>query len=695
MSTMRHHIRKLLLTAIAGILTLGVVFSSCRLASAYAEAPGDLSPAESLLETPLADENIDSASENTTDETLLNGNEDVSNTPEEHSPEVSDTTDTSELPQDETSTPENETATAPDTSVPEDELTDSSSEIIPFATINGIATVNTFAEFSAAVTATDVDTIVMNANITMTTSVAIPASKRSLTIDGQGLYTLEQAGAFTLTSTSTISPTYTFKNMTIFGRNYYGIAYSSAVNGAPAIVLDNVTYSGPQLIYNRYGTVSFTGTNNITIQTNGANSNVAQEVAEVHGVAIDGNLNLTSTSVGSSFFWMFGAGGQKPFLTVKNGASASFSTSVNMTARGFFWVEGTTYNVVLTVEDKASLLIDITGYNPLSTDESSRIDSIYIGKKANATFNFAGGIVLSNSLIVEEGATLILNYLNKPGTSVSAYAYPLFRFLYSGGSSPVMQLNNPQQVVFAVEPTNRPIFGFAAANQIKIQTQKFDLWSMYDDWSNDGEAHMSWGDADTEALDITLNFAVGQDTLTSSNSNSEEFNAHFNPKNARVLQMTGTPGGLIPDDSWINVRIPTTMLFGTIDSYGTGEIISPTYEIENYSEHPVEITLAEVGIIDPDTINLLSSADERSSGNDLKLDLDLDGSTTVEYLHPSTVAASSGIDLLTLAPLTKTPLSLSGTYYGEFAPDRVYRPQYSLVWSFTPTIEGGSYGTSQ
>lgn len=795
------------------------------------------------------------------------------------------------------------------------------------------ALVTTFQELSAAVTSQDVDTVVLGGDIAMTGLIAIPATKKELTIDGQGRFTLEQLGTTTLTSAATISPVYTLKNMTIVGRTYYGVVWCTASTGAPSIVLENVSYTGPQLIYNRYGTVSFVGTNNVLIKSNGSNSNTAEEIGEVHGVAVEGALTVESTSVGSAFFWMFGARSEKPFLTIKSGAEAVFRTTAN-TGRGFFWVEGTTYNVVLDVEDNASLLIDITGYNPLSTAEDHRIDSMHIGKNATAVFNFSGGIALSNALVVDQGAVLRMNYLNKPGTSGSAYAYPLFRFLKAAGGDPVIRIDRAKAVVFAVEPSNRPIFGLAQANSLQFTTTDFNYWPTYAAAAAQEKPARMWSSENSNELLATLDLAAGQDVLKSISSNNENFAAEFDPKAARVIQvgtepmllapdkqwshlsvatgatepdarvyvdyggddgseqgfsgqsdeagrysvaiddmaidlpatlkvtsvhdfialkkpsdvleagaptadpvlqvveqgdsfptdawslianadagdegplqavlaevpdtgivgptaakvaLTNATGGssvvtvpvfvtdantvvdiernialraedfsfpksefpendvrgfvlnrsharawdllsgedvsssiIVADDplanmagtqavalsakgierviavtiideaQWVNIRIPTNMLFGTLDVYEDGKIVSPIYDMENGSDIPVEVSLAGFDVVESDGIDLMSGPEAISGGNDLKLGLDVDGRTAVEYLHPLVGTDPSNGFRMTIAPSSRSTLAFSGTYRGAFLPGVVHRPMYFLVWSFAPVFEGGT-----
>ena len=625
-------------------------------------------------------------------------------------------------------------------------------------------TVTTFTEFSTAVTTSDVDTIMLGANIGMTTSVAIPTSKQSLIIDGQGLYTLEQIGRYTLTTTSNTSATYTLKNMTIIGRSFYGVVQCAQVGGAPTVVLENISYIGPQIIYNRAGNVEFTGTTDITITKNDTISNDAQEVAEAHGVSINGNFNLEFTSTGSSFFWMLARGSEKPFFIIEEDAEATFHTSNNMGTRGFFWIEGITYNLVFEVKDRASLFLDISGYNSFGTDNSHRLDSFTVGANANVKFNFAGGIVVSDTVTVEEDATMHLNYLSNPTTGTASYDYPLFRFQRSTDTTPLLNFNNPKAVVLAIQPQGKGFFDLANTNSVHFQTTDFNYWETYDAAASQQKPHSMWSSDAKGNLGVTFNLGTQRDNLISLDATDAELAANFTPTNAQVIQIGTDPFQLEPDTQWttlsetsgitpygakvyadytdttgathsysgysannnhysipidntsidntttitltsvidfvavhsgvavsdstqlIQIRIPITMLFGTLEEYGTGTIISPQYEIENQSKYPVDVTLAEFNVIDDDGISLLSSENDSITNTSLNLSLNLDGTTVVDYLHPRIGNDVPPIHLTEIESSAKRKMTLSGTYYGVFSPNTIYQPTYSLVWSFAPVI---------
>ena len=63
---------------------------------------------------------------------------------------------------------------------------------------------------------------------------------------------------------------------------------------------------------------------------------------------------------------------------------------------------------------------------------------------------------------------------------------------------------------------------------------------------------------------------------------------------------------IVDEAQWVDVRIPTKMLFGTLDVYENGKIVSPLYEIENGSDLPVSVSLARFDVVEGDRISLMS-----------------------------------------------------------------------------------------
>lgn len=103
-------------------------------------------------------------------------------------------------------------------------------------------------------------------NITLTNGVNINSSKTNVIIDGSydGVtYTLTDkkstAASDTIRVSSALNKSVTVRNIIIEGYNYYGVVYvpDSSTYKDTTIILENINYIGPQIIFNPYGLTRF------------------------------------------------------------------------------------------------------------------------------------------------------------------------------------------------------------------------------------------------------------------------------------------------------------------------------------------------------------------------------------------------------------------------------------------------------
>ena len=144
--------------------------------------------------------------------------------------------------------------------------------------------VSTFAELKSAVEGADVTDILVTADIEFTSGIRIPVTKKQLTLDC-GNHTITDRVSTAATDalyvpTGAGTMDVTVKNAVWSGRNYYGVVcvYDDAANADVTISLQNITYTGPQMIYNRYGTTVVQNCV-VNIQKNGASA-APQEFCE-------------------------------------------------------------------------------------------------------------------------------------------------------------------------------------------------------------------------------------------------------------------------------------------------------------------------------------------------------------------------------------------------------------------------------
>lgn len=434
-----------------------------------------------------------------------------------------------------------EKAATADTGIEESIAPDNSDGIFKLAD-DSTAVVSTYSELSSAVISPNIETILLDADITLTGVITIPTSKASLTIDGQGIYTLEQSrqSANTCIRTNSASnPCYRMQNLNFVGRDYYGVIYCMNSSGNVTIEIHNITYSGPQIVYNQYGSVNFSGINNITIRANATNSNPAHEVAEANRVSIAGNFNLTAYTIESnSFFWFLGS---NPVFRIEDDAQVRFTTTTRRSGNhGFFNLDTA---LDFSVGKRASLELDITGYHALVAGTGQRFKTMTIEEDAWVKFSCAGGILLSGPCVVKERATFIFNQVN-PASGSPNITTPMFYMptRYTGG--PILSFDNPKLVILSVEPSARPLFNFEnTVNTIDISTTELHYWSNYGNAKGKLLPDRMWlGDNNTPFTATTANGV---------NWTIDGENVGFNNRlYLRTLQFGTTPFPLHPDEIW-------------------------------------------------------------------------------------------------------------------------------------------------
>ena len=167
--------------------------------------------------------------------------------------------------------------------------------------------VNNYNELAAAITDdNDYTTIYLNADIEITGRINFPPNKTNLTINGtytneQGVttrHTLTDMNSASITNSiyiasATSEINVTLCNVDIVGKNYYGIVAVEAVSSTKSVTLIhiNVNYTGPQISYNRQGTVRYIDSN-ITIKTSSGYASPSNELAEVNRVEVGGKTTI-------------------------------------------------------------------------------------------------------------------------------------------------------------------------------------------------------------------------------------------------------------------------------------------------------------------------------------------------------------------------------------------------------------------
>ncbi len=199
------------------------------------------------------------------------------------------------------------------------------------------ATVNNFSELKSAIEDATTTEITLSGDVTFSGGIKIPVSKSVLTIDcGGHTVTDNNSTAYTdaiYVPSGAGKMTVTVKNATWNGRNYYGIicVYDSAANADVTTVIDGVNYTGPQMIYNRYGTTVVRDCS-VAIEKNGASAS-AQEFGEVNRLILQGKVTVNSSSVSTAVVWF-------PFAGSAFTVSENASVEINAPGTYAFYTDG-------------------------------------------------------------------------------------------------------------------------------------------------------------------------------------------------------------------------------------------------------------------------------------------------------------------------------------------------------------------
>jgi len=327
-------------------------------------------------------------------------------------------------------------------------------------------TVATFAELKAAIEDASTDEIVLSADVTFESGIRIPVAKKTLTINGNGRTVTDMnsssASSALYAQTGFGTAVITVKNVIWSGRNYYGIVcvYDDAANSGVSVILENVTYNGPQAIYNRYGTTTVRNCS-FTIEKNGASSN-AQEFCEANRLIIAGKTDITCMSSSTAVMWFAFSGAE---MTIEADAVVNISapntyliysdtaakpklnfgrssiTVINV-KNGLFYASGTGAHIAssCTIERNASLSVTASANNGVPL------------------FKCAGDFTLA------EGGSL---FLSMPQSGSSALMY------FSVAAK--VDFRSPERVV--LYNNGGKVFSFASGATVSVTSEQINYWT--------------------------------------------------------------------------------------------------------------------------------------------------------------------------------------------------------------------------
>lgn len=326
--------------------------------------------------------------------------------------------------------------------------------------------VSTFSELKTAIEDTATTEILVTSNITFSGGAAVNLNKNNLVIDFNGFtVTDNNNSSFTDTiyiasTTKTISMT--IKNAIWSGRNYYGVVGVYDGNTNVTINIENITYTGPQFIYNKYGTTNIINCN-VTLDKNSSSTN-PQEFCEANRLNISGNVTVLSNTTSNAVIWFTGTGAA---LTIAK------DSIFNVTALSSYFLY-TDVSPVMLFDENSSTTIKTKNGLFYSTGASSHIASSFT---LNKNASFVASQTSSNS-----------TPLFKCISNFTANENSIFRlFSEASGSAALMyfgqqaniNFNSPKNVVLYNNSGN--IFSFqtgstASPNTMVINAEMLRLW---------------------------------------------------------------------------------------------------------------------------------------------------------------------------------------------------------------------------
>lgn len=185
---------------------------------------------------------------------------------------------------------------------------------------------------------------------------------------------------------SALNKSVTVRNIIIEGYNYYGVVYvpDSSTYKDTTIILENINYIGPQIIFNPYGLTRFLNAF-VIIQDNYA---VGNEVCECNRIEIGGSTTIEHRSKSNSSFWFRNS---NPYFHILENSTVIFTSLYR--------------ELIYGVTD----LDFVVGKNS------------YFSVTSNSGMGY--GTFGTNNTSILENATFILKQTNSNGSYASWYSY--------------------------------------------------------------------------------------------------------------------------------------------------------------------------------------------------------------------------------------------------------------------------------
>ncbi|WHY98434.1 toxin Cry1Ac domain D-VI-related protein [Peribacillus simplex] len=366
------------------------------------------------------------------------------------------------------------------------------------------AVVNNFQEMKVALEADNgITTIHLGQSIDISGSIKIHPAKSEIVIEGNNR-TLTETGSTGSTggiyANGNILSSVHVKNLNINGKNYYGpITIHDGTKNVEQI-FENVNYSGPQLIFNRYGKAIFKGTNDIYINNSTVSgSSPTHEMAQTGSVEIDGETTISHNSA-KALIWSIS---KEPQFKIASNANVEIKTL--QSGYGIFYATGG--DVDFSVGNNAKVKFDgakgVTSagmFKSFNVDAGADIQMNRSGTDSYPMISLYGPAQINNQaklhVTTEEGHALEVE--NKPTT---------------------IDFNNPENVVLS-SMKKQALNNLSTSLAMSMDTGMVKLWTSVTGDPTNSYVGKSGGNITWKAM---YKYNVAQ----SIGGNPENFNIEF------------------------------------------------------------------------------------------------------------------------------------------------------------------------
>lgn len=324
----------------------------------------------------------------------------------------------------------------------------------------------------------------------------------------------------------------TFRNLEITGQNYTGVLGSGITTVSVTAAFENVTYTGPQLLYAPYSDLIL---KNCAITLNGYNTLYTGKVGEMASVTLQDHVAISNSNLfDDPQLPIFRVGRlvatERAFITVAAGANVNITTP-----NVLFTTDRALQN--FTVEKHATLLLDagvgVNTHSSIYAVNDFTLEEYSVFKVTNMSkSNILGNPKLAiRKITVKPSASLWMESSGPAGAGNNV----LIRLAQETGSTDFLI----EHANITLKNENNPVFGYYSVNQ--IITVKADEITLKDNTNSTLVVTKPGNGLASVTMTATLAASPNADLTVNTGSTSGDIAGNL--INMRYFSAVHTPGG--------------------------------------------------------------------------------------------------------------------------------------------------------